>query len=129
MPFRVQFRKSPIYWENLSSENLAAVNFLKNQHVNLKHLGVIMRTDLPDSKQTGKEKCKKALAKLNQMYLRGVDDKTLSIIVNMFIVSFAQYAVLESNIESSDLIKLDRAIINKVRTRCFQQLSVPCFDD
>ena len=72
--------------------------------------------DSPDSKQTGKDKCQKALAKLNQMYLRGVDDKTLSIIVNMFIVSFAKYAVLESNIESSDLIKLDRAIINKVRT-------------
>ena len=103
-----------MYWENLSSENLAAVHFLKTQHINLKHLGVVMRTDLPDSKQTGKEKCTKALAKLNQMYLRGVDDKTLSIIVNMFIVSFAQYAVLESNIEATDLIKLDRAIINKV---------------
>jgi hypothetical protein len=49
-------------------------------------------------------------------FIRGVDDKTLSIIVNIFVVSFAQYAVLESNIESNDLIKLDRAIIDKVRT-------------
>ena len=50
------------------------------------------------------------------MYLKGVDHKTLSIIVNIFVISFAQYAVLESNIESGDLIKLDRAIIEKVRT-------------
>jgi hypothetical protein len=53
MPFRVQFRKSPMYWENLSSENLAAVHFLKTQHINLKHLGVVMRTD-----STGSEICR-----------------------------------------------------------------------
>ena len=116
MPFRVQFRKGSKYWENLSKENDAAVKFFRTQHIHLKHLGVTMRTDQPDSEQTGVDKSKKALSKLSQMYLGGVDDKTLSIIINMFIVFFAQFAVLESNIETRDLIKLDRAIINKVRT-------------
>ena len=108
MPFRVQFRKSPTYWVNLSAENKAAVKFFETQHIDLMHLGVKMRTDRPDSSATGRDKCHKALAKLSQMYLRGVDDKTLSILVNMFVISFAQFAVLESNLAMTDLIKLDR---------------------
>ena len=115
MPFRVQFRQTPQYWDNLSIENKTAIKFLEAQHVDLKHLGVKMRTDRPDSSATGRDKCTKALDRLAHMYLKRVDDKTLSILINIFVVSFAQFAVIESNITASDLIKVDRAIINKVR--------------
>jgi hypothetical protein len=49
------------------------------------------------------------------MYVKAVDDKTLAIIINQLVISCAQYAVLEANMTANDLMKIDRAVIAKVR--------------
>ena len=52
--------------------------------------------DRPNSSTTGKDKCTKALGSLAHMYLKGANDKRLSILIKTFVVSFVQFAVLES---------------------------------
>jgi hypothetical protein len=115
MPFRTHFRKGAEEMKNLSEENKEALAFFAKQHGVVKSLGVRMRSDRPDSKATGTAKKDLALMRLHQMHLNRIDDKALSIIINLLIVSIAQFAALESNISSADCNRIDRLILKKVR--------------
>jgi hypothetical protein len=114
-PVVVHFVKNPEIMKTLSEENKEAVRSLENKHEITKHLGVRYRTDRPDSTATGIAKCNQALARLAQINLRNIDDKVVAIIINSFIISFAQFEALESDGTITQLNKVDRAILNKVR--------------
>ena len=47
--------------------------------------------------------------------MRHVDDKALAIIINSFVVSLAQFDVLETTISIADCTRLDRAVVDNVR--------------
>ena len=115
MSIMAHFRQREHEWHNLSEENRTAIKHFRSQHRYLKHLGISTRTDRPESAATGRDKCVKVINRVNQMYVKAVDDKTLAIIINQLVISCAQYAVLEANMTAEDLMKIDRAIIAKVR--------------
>ena len=101
--------------KDMSQENKDAMKALEKRSGVVKSLGVLTRSDKPDSRATGKVKCQQALMRISQMSLNKVDDKLLSIIINSLVVSIAQFAALEANITSAECGKVDRAILNKVR--------------
>jgi hypothetical protein len=115
MPFKAHFLKTPEAMKNLSQENKDVMKALEKRSAVVKSLGVLTRSDRPDSRATGKAKCQQALMRISQMSLNKVDDKALSIIINSLVVSIAQFAALEANITSAECGKVDRAILNKVR--------------
>jgi hypothetical protein len=49
------------------------------------------------------------------MNMRGLDDKSIAIVINSLVISLAQFAALESNISIEDCNLIDRTIINKIR--------------
>ena len=109
------FRKTPERMKNISPVNMKAMKLLEKRHGITKHLGVTYRTDRPDYTETGIIKCNQALARLARLNFSSIDDKAIAIIINTFIISYVQFAALEADLETSDLNKVDRAIINKVR--------------
>ena len=114
-PVTYHFVKTPEKMKDISPANLQAMKALEGRHGLTKHLGVTYRTDKPDYTETGIRKCNQALARLSRMNFRSIDDKAIAIIINTFIISFAQFAALEADMEVTDLNNVDRAIINKVR--------------
>ena len=106
---------TPVVVHFVKDENKEAVRSLELKHEVTKHLGVRYRTDRPNSTATGIAKCNQALARLSQLNLRNIDDKAMATIINSFIISFAQFAALESDATTTQLNKVDRAILNKVR--------------
>ena len=114
-PVVYHFLKTPEKMKDISPANMKAMKELEKRHGITKHLGVTYRTDKPDYTQTGILKCNQALARLSRMNFRSIDDKAIAIIINTFIISYAQFAALEADVEVSDLNRVDRAIINKVR--------------
>ena len=101
--------------KNLSKENKDAMVALERRSGVVKSLGVRTRSDKPNSRATGKAKCQQALARISQMSLTKMDDKALAIIINSLVVSIAQFAALETDINNAECGKIDRAILNKVK--------------
>ena len=114
-PVTYHFAKTPEGMKNLSQANKEAMKILEKRHGITKHLGVSYRTDKLDYSETGIRKCDQAIARLARMNFRSIDDKAISIIINTFIISYAQFAALEADVDTADLNRVDRAIINKVR--------------
>ena len=114
MPYRVHFNKEPEGMKNLSDENMEAMALFKRRHGVLKSLGVQMRTDSPDSTATGKAKVQQVIARLAKMNMRGLDDKSIAIVINSLVILLAQFAALESNISIEDCNLIDRTIVNKI---------------
>lgn len=51
-------------------------------------------------------KCKQAISRLSQLTLKKVDDKAIAIII-----SFAQFAAVDADVDVNDLVKVDKSIL------------------